>query len=245
METITLNDEWFRHFFEGAAVDFWVAVAPPPDDDVAFLQSVFTGSEILDVACGAGRHTIPLVRAGCSVTGVDISPEFLSKARSASAGLPVEWRESDMRDLPWRERFDGVLCFGNSFGYLGRAGTREFVAAAASSMKHGAYFVLETGAAAESLLPHLQERRWIEAGGILFLSAATYEVAESRLDVEYTFVRGGVRETKTARTSVFTTAELREMFAAEGLEVEAMYASTAREPFRLGSPRLILIARKS
>ena len=240
-----MSNEWFRTFFEGLAVDFWVTVAPPPDDDIAFLQSVFTGNEILDVACGAGRHAIALARAGYRVTGVDISPAFLDKARAASQGLGIEWRESDMRDLPWRDRFDGVLCFGNSFGYLGRAGTRDSVAAIAKTMKPGARFVLESGAAAESLLPHLQERRWMEAGDILFLSAATYDAGESRLDVAYTFVRGGVRETKTASTSVFTAAELRDMFAAAGLEVEAMYASTAREPFRLGSPRMILVARLS
>lgn len=239
-----MQNEWFRTFFEGAAVDFWVAIAPPPDDDIAFLQSLFTGREILDLACGAGRHAIALARTGYAVTGVDISPEFLAKARAASHGLDVAWCERDMRDLPWRERFDGVLCFGNSFGYLGRAGTRATVAAIAKAMKPGARFVLESGAAAESLLPHLQERRWIEAGDILFLSAATYDVAESRLDVDYTFVRGGVRETKRAQTSVFTAAELRDMFAAEGLEVEAMFASTAREPFRLGSPRLILVAKR-
>ena len=27
-----------------------------------------------------------------------------------------------MRDLPWKQSFDGAFCFGNSFGYLGRAG---------------------------------------------------------------------------------------------------------------------------
>ena len=227
------------------AVDFWLAVAPAPDDDIAFLRSVFTGNEILDVACGAGRHAIPLARAGYDVTAVDISSDFLAKGRDAGRGLAIDWREGDMRELPWHGRFDGVLCFGNSFGYLGRDGTRASVAAIARAMKRGARFVLETGAAAESLLPHLQERRWIEAGDILFLSAAAYDVAESRLDVEYTFVRGGERETKTARTSVFTAAELRDLFAAEGLEVEAMYASTARDPYRLGSPRLILVAKRT
>ena len=37
---------------------------------------------------------------------------------------------------------------------------------------------------------------------------------------------------------------LRDMFDASGLEVESMLASPKGEAFRLGSPRLILIARK-
>ena len=92
--------------------------------------------------------------------------------------------------------------------------------------------------------PSLQQRRWIAVGDILFLSSATYDVSESRLDVEYTFLRGNSRETKTAHTSIFTTGELRDMLDASGLVVESMLASPKGEPFRLGSPRLILTARK-
>jgi SAM-dependent methyltransferase len=239
-----VHNDWYQDFFNGTAVDFWMAAAPPPDEDIAFLRSVFAdGSEILDVACGAGRHAIPLARAGYRVAGVDISADFLDRARRAS-DVAIEWHQRDMRDLPWKERFDGALCFGNSFGYLGRAGTRASIAAMAGALKPGARFVVDTGSIAESILPSLQQRRWIAVGDILFLSAATYDVNESRLDVEYTFIRGNSRETKTAHTSIFTTGELCDMFATSGLEVESMLASPKGEPFRLGSPRLILTARK-
>ncbi|MDQ6800270.1 MAG: class I SAM-dependent methyltransferase [Acidobacteriota bacterium] len=239
-----MHNNWYQDFFNGTAVDFWMAAAPPPDDDIAFLRSLFTdGSEILDVACGAGRHAIPLARAGYRVTGVDISADFLERGRRAS-DVAIEWHQRDMRDLPWKGRFDGAICFGNSFGYVGRAGTRASIASIAGAIKPGARFVLDIGSIAESILPSLQQRRWIAVGDILFLSSATYDVNESRLDVEYTFIRGNARETKSAHTSIFTTGELREMFDVCGLVVESMLASPKGEPFRLGSPRLILTARK-
>jgi SAM-dependent methyltransferase len=244
-----LSDQWIHEFFSGAAVDFWLAAAPPPDDDVAFLQTVFgapEGKEILDVACGGGRHTIPLARAGYEMTGTDISAQFLGSARTAAdaAGAAVDWLQYDMRELPWSRRFEGALCFGNSFGYVGRKGTDDAVASIAATLRPGAAFVLEIGTAAESLLPALTERRWIEVGGILFFSSSKYIVEESRLDVEYSFLRGDQRETKTAHMWIFTTAELRDMFDRHGLAVEALYASPQREPYRVGSPRLILVARK-
>lgn len=245
----TLSDQWIHEFFSGAAVDFWLAAAPPPDDDVVFVRTVFgapEGKKLLDVACGGGRHTIPLARAGYEMTGTDISAQFLGSARTASeaAGVAVDWRQYDMRELPWSRRFDGALCFGNSFGYVGRKGTDDAVASIAATLRPGAAFVLEIGTVAESLLPALTDRRWIEVGGILFFSSSKYVVEESRLDVEYSFLRGGERETKTAHMWVFTAAELRDMFDRHGLSVEAMYASPQREPYRLGSPRLILVARK-
>jgi SAM-dependent methyltransferase len=244
---MSIND-WFHDFFHGLAVDFWVAVAPPADADLAFLEKAFgaPGGAILDVACGAGRHSIALARRGDHVTGVDLSTTFLDEARrrAASEQLPIEWHRGDMRELPWRDRFDGAICFGNSFGYCDRDGTRAFVRTLAASLKPRAVFVLETGATAESLLPALQTRRWIEAGDILFFSDATYDAAASRLDVDYSFIRGSQRESATAHTWIYTVAELRELFASEGLAVEQLCSSATGDPFRLGDPRLLLVARK-
>jgi SAM-dependent methyltransferase len=153
-----VNNNWYQDFFTGTAVDFWMAAAPPPDEDIAFLRTVFVkGSEILDVGCGAGRHAIPLARAGYRVVGVDISADFLERARRAS-DVAIEWHQRDMRDLPWKSRFDGALCFGNSFGYLGRAGTRTSIASIEGALKPGARFVVDTGSIAESILPALQQR---------------------------------------------------------------------------------------
>ena len=243
-----MTNDWTHDFFHGLAVDFWLAVAPPADADLPFLEKAFgaPGGTILDVACGAGRHSIPLARRGYQVTGVDLSASFLDEAkrRADEEQLPIEWHRGDMRELPWRSRFDGALCFGNSFGYCGRDGTRAFVRALAASLKPGAAFVLETGAAAESLLPSLQTRRWMEAGDILFFSSAAYDSSDSRLDVDYSFIRGAVRESRTAHTWIFTTAELRELFASAGLIVEQLCSSPVGDPFRLGDPRLLLVARK-
>jgi SAM-dependent methyltransferase len=240
------TNDWFEDFFHGLAVDFWVAVAPAADADLPFLEKAFgaPGGAILDVACGAGRHSIPLARRGYDVTGVDLSTAFLDQARSRSEGLSINWRRGDMRALPWRDRFDGALCFGNSFGYCDRDGTRAFVRTLAASLKPGAAFVLETGATAESLLPSLQTRRWMEVGDILFFSSATYDASASRLDVDYSFIRGSVRESATAHTWIYTIAELRELLASAGLVVEQLCSSATGDPFRLGDPRLLLVARK-
>ena len=244
-----INNDWFHDFFHGLAVDFWVAAAPAGDADVPFLESVFGSGDrnIVDVACGAGRHSLPLARRGFRVTGVDLSSTCLDEARRRADEdhIAIEWHRGDMRELPWRDHFDGAICFGNSFGYCDRDGTRAFVRSLSDAMKPGAAFVLETGAMAESLLPALQTRRWMEVGDILFFSSATYDTSASRLDVEYSFLRSGVRETRTAHTWIYTIGEVRELFASAGLVVEQLCSSTAGAPFRLGDPRLLLVARKT
>ena len=69
-----------------------------------------------------------------------------------------------MRDLPWRARFDGAFCLGNSFGYLDDEGNAAFLRAVAAALKPGARFVLETPMVLENLLGHIKDRpggKWV------------------------------------------------------------------------------------
>src|SRR3546814_4278513 len=46
-------------------------------------------SDLLDIACGTGRIAIPVARAGIPVTGIDLSPQMLERARRLGCGLPL------------------------------------------------------------------------------------------------------------------------------------------------------------
>jgi SAM-dependent methyltransferase len=68
---------------------------------------------VLDLACGAGRHTAALRRRGFRTLGVDLSLTLLSHMTD----LPKV--SGDMRCLPFRgESFDWILSFFTSFGYF-------------------------------------------------------------------------------------------------------------------------------
>src|SRR5262249_37313301 len=157
-----------------------------------------------------GRITLELAARGYGLTGVDLADGFIDEARrrSAERGLAADWRQSDMRDLPWSAAFDGAFCWGNSFGYLDHEGTAAFLQAAAGALKPGARFVLETGAALESLLPNFQERRWYEVGDILFLVANHYDPTRGRLETEYTFIRAGTTDKRLGFQRAYSCSEL-------------------------------------
>src|SRR6201999_893423 len=52
----------------------------------AALSGCPDGGELLDVACGFGRHALPLAQAGFHVTGVDRSAALLDEARARGRG---------------------------------------------------------------------------------------------------------------------------------------------------------------
>jgi len=246
-----MQNDWYKSFFSDVALDLWSSVTTPEmteteADFLADALELHPGSRVLDVPCGNGRHSIALAKRGCIVTGVDLSSQFIERARASAvvAHVEPEFKCADMRELPCHAEFDGAFCFGNSFGYLDHEGTSAFLSAVAESLRPGGRFVIETGIAAESILPKLQDRSWVDAGDILFLSLRSYNLAESRLEIEYTFIRDGVRQMRPAATYVYTVAEMRRMLAAAGLATEAMYGAFDKRPYELGSPRLLLIARR-
>ena len=77
---------------------------------------------VLDVATGTGFHSVSLLRAGFQVTSVDGAPEMLRRAirNSRERNCELRPRCADWRGLARdvRERFDAVVCLGNSFTHL-------------------------------------------------------------------------------------------------------------------------------
>src|SRR3989344_9181944 len=68
---------------------------------------------ILDLACGYGRFTIPLARAGYNIEGLDLSPNLLKKAKNDARKekLKIKFIEGDMTKLPYADgTFDTVIC---------------------------------------------------------------------------------------------------------------------------------------
>ena len=77
---------------------------------------------VLDIACGTGvvaRKIAPLVGPEGSVIGLDMSPEMINVARTASERdhLAIEWHTSPAEQLPFpAAHFDLILCqFGLMF----------------------------------------------------------------------------------------------------------------------------------
>lgn len=246
-----MDSEWHKDFFTGIALDLWEASCTEEQTigECAVLTDLLglkEGDRVLDVACGPGRHSVEFAAQGLEVTGFDFSDEALTraKARAKERGVNVSWRRGDVRDLPFDDEFDAVVCLGNSFGYHDADGTQAFFAGVGNALKPQGHLVIETAVAAEALLPDLDERNWALLGDILLLVENDYVVSESVVRARYTFSRGLEKEIRTAIYHVFTIGEITRMLRQSGLSVEALYGSYALEPFEVTSPNLLLVARK-
>ena len=67
--------------------------------------------EILDVACGGGRHVVGLAKRGYKCTGYDFTAERIqtAKVRAERSGVSVRLRRGDATQLRFTKVFDAVL----------------------------------------------------------------------------------------------------------------------------------------
>lgn len=100
------------------------------------------GQRVLDIGCGWGSFArFAVERYGVSVVGVTVSKEQLAFARERCAGLPVELRLEDYRNL--RERFDHIVSLG-MFEHVGVKNYQTFMRVAARCLRDDGLFLLHT-----------------------------------------------------------------------------------------------------
>jgi SAM-dependent methyltransferase len=101
--------------------DAW---APLYDDDGNPLTAIegpairawfgpLEGRVALDLGCGTGRHTLPMVAGGATVAALDGSREMLARARHKLRGYPVDWLLHRLPDpLPFPDSTFDLIVLG-------------------------------------------------------------------------------------------------------------------------------------
>jgi SAM-dependent methyltransferase len=206
--------------------------------DIAFYLELAREADgpLVELAVGNGRVAIPIAQAtGKRVIGVDSSPAMLDLGRTnaARAGVELDLRQGDMRDLALAEPAALIYCPFRALLHLptwaDRRQTFERVAAALRSDGRFAwnafafdhkFAVRVDGVRQDQPTPH----------------TVHYAVGDNRIDI--------VRESGGTSSLWWATKnEWLGLLDVAGLEVEALYGGFAREPFTDDSQEYVFIAR--
>ncbi len=96
-------------------------------------------ASVLDAGCGMGRIGIELARRGANITGVDLDPDLLERARRAAPTL--RWINSDLADLELGEVFDVVVLGGNVIPFVDPSDQSRAVARCAAHVRPGGLLI--------------------------------------------------------------------------------------------------------
>ncbi|MDF1811301.1 MAG: class I SAM-dependent methyltransferase [Verrucomicrobiales bacterium] len=121
-----------------------------------FMKEISGKPEILELACGTGRLSIPLSQSPeRSVTGLDISEGMLNLARKKADGqkVNVEWVQGDMRQFELNRKFDTILLLFNSISHLHRrTDVEDCLSCVKNHLRSNGVFVISAFVPAVSIL---------------------------------------------------------------------------------------------
>jgi SAM-dependent methyltransferase len=242
--------DWYRHFFTAPVNRFWESVVPPEatEADIGFVRRHIGASppaRLLDIPCGAGRHSLGLARLGYRVTGVDISADAVERASATarSEGLPATFELGDMRSFEPDGSFDGAVCFGNSISYFDPAAMLSFFQMLSAAIRSNGRLLLDTYTCAESILP-LREDSDMEFEGGSYRSNYRYDPVRSMLETRAELTLGDEVHPLLYAHQIVTSGELVRMVESAGFRMDGLFADVDEAPYSPGSPRLLLAATR-
>ncbi|MFN2466387.1 MAG: class I SAM-dependent methyltransferase [Candidatus Dormibacteria bacterium] len=248
--------DWFRD------AEFWEEFAPVifdvervggaagEVDQVLALTGVRAGAA-LDLCCGRGRHSLELARRGFEVTGVDITPGYVQRAKveSSDEGLAgIEFVLADVRDFERPGAFDLAISLYTSFGYFkDLTDDRRVLTHAYNALRPGGALLVET-LGKESAAMRLRRRHWFRPPGspddICFVENRVAGAWE-RLHLDWTLVRAdGTRRSAILDIRLFSAVEMASLLQDAGFTRVEVYGDLAGNPYNETATILVAVARK-
>jgi len=222
--------------------DAWAPVydawAADMTEDVAHYVSLAREADgpIVELMVGSGRVAIEVVReTGKPVLGIDSSPAMLEIARERAAGLPLELRLGDVRDLELEEPAALIYVPFRSLLHLrGWHEKRRVFERVAASLRPGGRFAFNAFAFSHTIAAQLDGSTQDQNGVVHTLH---YVPADNRIEIERD-------DGETIRLWWATKEEWDGLIDVAGLEVEALYGGFRHEPFTDESLEFVYVTRK-
>ncbi|MFH9470080.1 class I SAM-dependent methyltransferase [Streptomyces clavifer] len=218
---------------DGCAVELYARLSAGSEPDV-IAAALPAGASVLELGCGAGRVTHPLVARGFSVTAVDESPQMLDRIRGART---VQSRIETL-DLG-EERFDAVV-LASFLVHTSDHRVREGLLRTCRTYvkDDGVVLIQREGADYHSDLPREREDR--PAGCTIRLASAE-PVGDGISEVRAEYVFEDARWTQTFRSRKLSVEQFEGYLAEAGLGVERYLTDdgvwvSARPDLPRGSP---------
>jgi len=211
------------------------------------------GADVLDLACGPGRHSLPLARAGYSVVGVDRTRAYLDELRAQLDGegsrrgrpMDAELVHGDMREFCRPGCFDLALSLYHSLGYFKEEGDNRRVLGNLFACLRPAGVLVAQLVAKESL------QRDFQASSEVQLEDGTSLLQERRpdddwtwMEVSWTFVRSGERRSFDLSHRIYSAERLEEELLAAGFQSVALHGGFDGRPYDGMADKLVAVARR-
>jgi 2-polyprenyl-3-methyl-5-hydroxy-6-metoxy-1,4-benzoquinol methylase len=142
---MTIHDSFYTNEFRAVTGFYRAGEADLQAEFIEKTVPLVKGHMILDLACGFGRHAIPLARKGYSVTGYDQSEDYIATAREEAerAGVAIAFQRMDMRSLDECEAFDVILSMSTALAFYSDEVNFDILRRVYRALKPGGRFLFD------------------------------------------------------------------------------------------------------
>ncbi len=246
------SPEWWQTYFDAQYLLEYEPLFRLEQDrrEVARLMELIgapSGSRVLDVPCGQGRHAHLLAEAGFDVDGLDYSADLLAVAKRRGTSSRLRYTRGDMRRLParWTGRFDVVLNLFTSFGFFAEpSDDRRAIAEFARVLAPGGTLVWHGGDRDGVMARFLARDWWRTRDGTLVAQERQFDALSGVLTVSSVWSGRRAHGAREHTIRLYTPTRLAELCADVGLIVEQAYDGFTPMPLTRRSSEMLLVARK-
>lgn len=216
-------------------------------NEVEFIWQVLQlrqGEAVLDLGCGHGRVANGLAKRGVSVTGIEMLPLFLDRARAdaAKACVTVDYRNGDMRELGDIGPFDAVVLWFFSFGYHSDEENLKVLQGVSRVLKPGGRLLIDQYNTA-ALARAADNYAVLDLGDSLLMQRPICDLEASRWGAERIVVRDGTIRRSRFTCRCYSPSELKVMLASTGFSTPT-FLGDGFEALGLDSTKQIMLTTK-
>jgi SAM-dependent methyltransferase len=215
-------------------------------DQVIELLKLEQESEILDLCCGIGRHSLALARKGFVVTGLDRTESYIVQARQQvnDEPLSVNFIIGDARRFCQLDSYDAVINMFTAFGYFeDQADDLRVLLNVHASLKRGGKLLIDI-IGKEILARIYQAREWHESNNGIFLREAEVDCAWSWVKCRWLLIKDGKQYEHKFGHRLYSAVELSNLLYKAGFSQVEVYGSLDGAPYDHEAQRLVLVAVK-
>jgi len=244
---MTNSNNWFASWFDSPYYHILYKNRDYKEADF-FIQNLTSylkpnnEDEILDLACGAGRHSIFLNSLGYKVTGVDLSPNSIEKALE-SKNDNLNFDVHDMREVYKENGFNFVFNLFTSFGYFDSNDENiKMLQSVEKTLKPNGIFVLDFFNA-NNVIKNLVEEETKEVEGVEF--KLKRELKKGKIIKHIEFETKNQSFSYSERVQAIKMEDFEELFSHTNMKIITTFGNHSLEGFdKEKSDRLIIIAQK-
>lgn len=242
--------EWFKDLYDEFRMKtgFGSVTEEATKKEVDFIIDVLAlakDDHVLDLFCGAGRHTIELSKRGYITTGIEYNQDYLTLAKKHTEQFQFvpNFIQGDVRYVEFGTGYDGVIIMFNSFGFFSDKEEILVLRKIHSALKMNGRLLLEIQNR-DWIIKNFTEGKQSEIDGIQVIERRQFDILNSRNNFTIERYEKDKVIIRKGSWRMYSAHELKKMLEEIGFKLIAAYDNLEKQQLSLNSRLMRLIFEK-